>query len=53
MKFMLIVKATEETEAGVMPKQEVLEAMGKYNEELRPAFSSPVRACTRVRAARA
>jgi len=34
MKFMLIVKATEETEAGVMPKTEVLEAMGKYNEEL-------------------
>jgi len=34
MKFMLIVKATEETEAGVMPKQEVFEAMGKYNEEL-------------------
>jgi hypothetical protein len=34
MRFMLIVKATPESEAGVMPSQELLEAMGKYNEEL-------------------
>jgi hypothetical protein len=34
MKFMLIVKGTPESEAGVMPKQELLEAMGKFNEEL-------------------
>ena len=34
MRFMVIVKATPESEAGVMPKQELLEAMGKYNEEL-------------------
>jgi len=34
MKFMVIVKATEETEAGVLPSTEMLEAMGKYNEEL-------------------
>jgi hypothetical protein len=34
MRFMVLVKATEETEAGVLPSQEMLEAMGKYNEEL-------------------
>jgi hypothetical protein len=34
MKFMVIVKATKESEAGVMPSRELLEAMGKYNEEL-------------------
>ena len=34
MRFMVIVKANAETEAGVMPSQELLEAMGKYNEEL-------------------
>lgn len=34
MRFMLIRKADEETEAGVMPSTELLEAMGRYNEEL-------------------
>jgi hypothetical protein len=34
MKFMVIVKATKESEAGVLPSTEMLEAMGKYNEEL-------------------
>jgi len=34
MRFMLIVKADKDTEAGVMPTQEVLAAMGAYNEEL-------------------
>jgi hypothetical protein len=34
MKFMVIVKANEESEAGVMPTTEMLDAMGKYNEEL-------------------
>jgi hypothetical protein len=34
MRFMIIVKATPESEAGVMPKQELLAAMGKFNEEL-------------------
>ncbi|HZQ71182.1 MAG TPA: YciI family protein [Terriglobales bacterium] len=34
MRFMVIVKATKESEAGVMPSQELLAAMGKYNEEL-------------------
>ncbi|HEY5931845.1 MAG TPA: YciI family protein [Nitrospira sp.] len=34
MKFMVIVKATNESEAGVMPSTEMLTAMGNYNEEL-------------------
>ncbi|MDB5803053.1 MAG: hypothetical protein JWN73_375 [Betaproteobacteria bacterium] len=34
MKFMVIVKATAESEAGKMPSTELLAAMGKYNEEL-------------------
>ena len=34
MRFMLIVKANEQSEAGVMPSEELLAAMGKYNEEL-------------------
>jgi hypothetical protein len=34
MKFMVIVKATKESEAGIMPDQKLLTDMGKYNEEL-------------------
>jgi len=34
MKVMILVKATEDSEAGVMPTQELLNAMGKFNEEL-------------------
>src|SRR4051812_30030919 len=34
MRFMVMVKATKDSEAGVMPSQELLEAMGKYNEQL-------------------
>ncbi len=34
MKVMVLVKATEASEAGVMPTQELLAAMGKFNEEL-------------------
>jgi hypothetical protein len=34
MRFMVMVKASPESEAGVMPSQEMLAAMGKYNEEL-------------------
>ncbi|HWK68391.1 MAG TPA: YciI family protein [Rhizobiaceae bacterium] len=34
MRFMVIVKATEDSEAGIMPSAELLEAMMKYNEEL-------------------
>jgi hypothetical protein len=34
MRVMVIVKATKESEAGQLPSQELLAAMGKYNEEL-------------------
>jgi len=34
MRVMVMVKATKESEAGIMPSTELLEAMGKYNEEL-------------------
>jgi len=33
-RFMVMVKATKESEDGQMPSQELLAAMGKYNEEL-------------------
>ena len=33
-RFMVMVKATEDSETGVMPSEELLAAMGKYNEEL-------------------
>ena len=34
MKVMVIVKASKNSEAGMMPSEELLTAMGKYNEEL-------------------
>jgi hypothetical protein len=34
MRFIVIVKASKESEAGQMPSTELLTAMGKYNEEL-------------------
>ena len=37
MRFMMIVKATENSEAGKLPSEELMAAMGKYNEELMKA----------------
>lgn len=37
MRFMMIVKANKDTEAGVIPSEELISAMGKYNEELMKA----------------
>jgi len=34
MRFIVIVKASKDTEAGVMPGTELLAAMGKFNEEM-------------------
>lgn len=34
MRFMIIVKATKDSEAGMMPSEQLLTEMGKYNEEL-------------------
>jgi hypothetical protein len=37
MRFMVIVKATKESEAGILSDEKILTAMGKYNEELMKA----------------
>ena len=37
MRFMVIVKATKDSEAGVLPTEKLLAEMGKYNEELAKA----------------
>ena len=37
MRFMVMVKANEESEAGVMPSAELLREMGDYNEQLMKA----------------
>lgn len=34
MRFMVIVKATRDSEAGLMPSEELMAAMGRFNEEL-------------------
>jgi hypothetical protein len=34
MRFLVIVKASKDSEAGTLPKQQLLEQMGKFNEEL-------------------
>jgi len=37
MRFMMIVKANKDSEAGVMPEEEMIAAMTRYNEELAKA----------------
>ena len=37
MRFMMIVKANKDTEAGVMPEEKLIAAMTRYNEELTKA----------------
>src|SRR3989442_13759915 len=37
MRFMMIVKASKDSEAGIMPGGDLLSAKGKYNEELMKA----------------
>ena len=37
MRFMVMVKATQDSEQGVMPSEELLAAMGRFNEELAQA----------------
>ncbi len=34
MRFMVMIKATDDSEAGVMPSEQVLADMGRYNEQL-------------------
>ena len=47
MRVMVLVKATADSEAGAMPSSELIEAMGRFNEELanakRVAFDGPSR----------
>jgi hypothetical protein len=37
MRFMILVKASKESEAGLMPSEQILAEMGKFNEELAKA----------------
>jgi hypothetical protein len=37
MRFMVMVKATKDSEAGVLPSKELLAAMGRFNEEMAKA----------------
>ena len=37
MRFMMIVKATKDSESGVLPDEKLLATMGKYNQELTKA----------------
>jgi hypothetical protein len=37
MRFMILVKASKESEAGMMPSEQMLTEMGKFNEELAKA----------------
>ena len=37
MRFMILVKASKESEAGMMPSEQMLTKMGKFNEELAKA----------------
>lgn len=54
MKVMVIVKATAESEAGVMPSHEELAKMGEFNEELvKAGIMLAARACIRRRRASA
>ena len=37
MRVMILIKATKDSEAGVMPSMELIQAMGRYNQELTDA----------------
>lgn len=50
MRFMVIVKADKNSEAGALPDQKILAEMGKFNEEL---VKAGVMGCTRARRVRA
>jgi hypothetical protein len=52
MRFMILVKATKDSEAGILPDEQLLAEMGKYNEELVKAGAMlAARGCTRARRA--
>ena len=50
MRYMMIVKASKDSEAGKMPSEELIGAMGAYNEQLAKAGSCSMRrVCRAVR----
>ena len=54
MRFMVIGKATKESEASMLPTPDAIAAMQKYNEELvKAGTSSPPRGSRRARRGRA
>jgi hypothetical protein len=54
MRFLMLLKANKDTEAGVMPEQKTLEAMQKYKRRAREGGRDDWReGCTRARRARA
>ena len=42
MRVMVMVKATKDSEAGAMPEEALLTAMGKYNQELVGAWTQQI-----------
>ena len=42
MRVMVLVKATEDSEQGILPTTEMFEAMGRFNDELRPPPPSAI-----------
>jgi hypothetical protein len=54
MRFMVLVKASKESEAGMMPSEQILTDMGNSTRSWRkPACCSPARGSIRARRARA
>jgi hypothetical protein len=45
MRFMILVKATKDSESGVMPEEKLIAAMATYHEELAKAGAVNVEAC--------
>jgi hypothetical protein len=48
MRFMMLVKANKDSEAGVLPDENILSEMAKYNEELVKAGARFAPACSPV-----
>jgi hypothetical protein len=54
MRFMVMVKATKDSEAGKMPSEELLSAMAKFNEEMvKAGVMLDATGCSRARRAHA
>ena len=54
MRFMMLVKASKDSEAGMMPDESLIAAMTKYNKEMaRPESCLILRVCSPARKGRA